>query len=57
LNNGVVEAFGPRAEVLARFARPSVVKPMTPPPSPTGAVASSGIKAMASPPAGNVASS
>jgi ATP-binding cassette subfamily C protein/ATP-binding cassette subfamily C protein EexD len=30
LNNGMVEAFGPRADVLARFARPAVVKPMTP---------------------------
>jgi PrtD family type I secretion system ABC transporter len=30
LNNGVVEAFGPRAEVLARFTRPAVVKSMTP---------------------------
>jgi PrtD family type I secretion system ABC transporter len=57
LNNGIVEAFGPRAEVLARFARPSVVKPMTPSPSPAAAVASSAIKAVTPPPAGNVASS
>lgn len=27
LNNGQVEAFGPRAEVMARFARPAMVKP------------------------------
>ncbi len=38
LNNGVVDAFGPRAEVLAKFARPSVVKPMTA--APAGNVAS-----------------
>jgi PrtD family type I secretion system ABC transporter len=29
LNNGAVELFGPRTEVLARMARPNVVTPMT----------------------------
>lgn len=27
LNNGVVEAFGPRAEILARLGKPAVVRP------------------------------
>lgn len=27
LNNGAVEAFGPRAEILSRFGKPSVVRP------------------------------
>jgi ABC-type protease/lipase transport system fused ATPase/permease subunit len=30
LNNGAIEAFGPRAEVLARFTKPAVIKPLAP---------------------------